>query len=168
MTDRDELRRTLIERIRRYDRKSEESEIIVTMIENSSEWKEASVILAFFPLSTEPDISRLLRDERVLLPYIENDTMKFSRSRHFSRSGLGFMEPEHIEEEYEDAMMLVPLLGFNGNYRLGRGGGYYDRYICENRSRLYTAGAAFSVSFAPEFIPIEHDERLDRIFTPLP
>ena len=134
--------------LRAYDRKEEESKKLCMMIKNSSLWKNADTILAFIPLSTEPDISPLLNDERILIPYIENDEMRFSASRNFKRSELGFLEPEHTEENYEKALMLVPLLAFNGLYR-----------------RLVTAGVAFSISERCDFIPEDHDEKLDYIFS---
>ena len=163
--DKIQLRKEMLSILKAYDRKEEESKKLCMMIKNSSLWKNANTILAFIPLSTEPDISPLLNDERILLPYIENDEMRFSASRNFKRSERGFLEPEHTEENYEKALMLVPLLAFNGLYRLGRGGGYYDRYISENRSRIVTAGVAFSISERYDFILEDHDEKLDYIFS---
>ena len=163
--DRNALRKTLLERIRNFPFKKEESRMIIKSIAESDEWKTAETVLAFCPLQTEPDISPLLEDDRVLLPYIENGEMKFSSSRNLTRSRLGFLEPEHTEAEYEKAFMLVPLLGFNGLYRLGRGGGFYDRYIRKRKYSLYTAGVAFSVSYCPEFVPEERDEELQMIFS---
>ena len=163
--DRDELRKKLIEKLKAFPEKEKESKILCSKLLSSSLWQQAETILAFSPLSTEPDISPLLSDERVLLPYIENGEMFFSASRELKKSKLGFMEPEHIETDYGNALMLVPLLGFNGLYRLGRGGGFYDRYIRNNRDRLITAGIAYSASCCPLFIPEERDEKLDYIFS---
>lgn len=80
---------------------------------------------------------------------------------------MGFLEPEMSEADYEKALMLVPLLGYNSKLcRLGRGGGYYDRYIRENRDRIRTIGLAFSASFFPDFSEEEHDAALDAVLTP--
>lgn len=163
--DRTELRHLMLDKIKSFPDKKKESEELVRRISSSREWLEAETVLAFCPLSSEPDISPLLGDKRILLPYIENGKMKFSSSHDLRKSKLGFLEPEHIEENYGNALMLVPLLGFNANYRLGRGGGFYDRYIRENKNKLYTAGVAFSVSFCPAFMPNEYDEKLDHIFS---
>ena len=165
--DRKELRKEMISRVKAFQGKAEESSEIVEMIRSSRQWQEAETILAFHPLPSEPDISPLLEDKRILLPYIEDGVMRFSSSRKLSLSAFGFMEPEHVEEGFSSALMLVPLLAYNGHYRLGRGGGFYDRYIAENRERLLTAGVAFSVSYEPRYIPAAHDERLDMIFSPL-
>ena len=162
--DKAQLRKEMLRLIRSYGRKEEESGMLCSMIRDSSLWNEADTILAFMPLSTEPDISPLLQDERILLPYIENGEMRFSASRKLMKSAMGFMEPEHIEAYYGKALMLVPLLAFNGLSRLGRGGGYYDRYISENREKLITAGVAFSISERCDLEREAHDAALDHIF----
>ena len=163
--EKDELRAILKERIRAFPRKAEESRMIVDAIAGSSLWREAETILAFIPLPSEPDITPLLDDRRVLLPYIEGGGMHFSASRRFTKSSYGVYEPEHVEARFERALMLVPMLGFCGLQRLGRGGGFYDRFINESRGRIIAAGVAFSISRSPEIECEEHDAPLDLIFT---
>lgn len=145
--------------------RAKESETIISILIDSKEYKEAETILAYTPLSDEIDITPLLCDKRILLPYIEKGKMYFSASKSFHRAPLGFYEPEHEEAHYDKALMLVPLLGYNERlYRLGRGGGYYDRYIKENRNRIYSIGLAFSSSKI-EFTEEEFDAKLDSIIT---
>lgn len=161
--EKEDLRHEMIRRLRAFPGKEWESEKLCRAIAESPEWQEAGTVLAYYPLPTEPDIRPLLEDRRVLLPYIEDGIMRFSESRNLRKSGFGTMEPEHIPASYGSALMLVPLLGYCGLYRLGRGGGFYDRYIAGHRSRITAAGVAFSIcrcSFTPE----GHDEKLDRIF----
>ena len=69
-----------------------------------------------------------------------------------------------IEVRYEKAVILVPLLAYDReNCRLGRGGGYYDRYIHKNREKLFSVGIAYSVSRAEALPHDSWDERLDLI-----
>ena len=166
--EKEALRRLMLRKIKEYPYRREESEKLCAIIAASELWKNAKTILAFFPLSSEPDISPLLQDKRILLPYLEEGEMHFSASRLLRKSDYGFSEPEHIEKLYDEALMLVPLIAFNGLSRLGRGGGYYDRYISRNHSRLITAGVAFSVSECSSFIPDAWDEDLDVIFHIVP
>lgn len=164
--EKSELRKTILERLKNYTKKDEESKIILSSLLETEEIINAKTILSFVPLSSEPNISLINEDERVLLPFIENDTMKFGRGEK-EKSKLGFWEIKNKKEiEYEKAVMLVPLLAFDeSNNRLGRGGGFYDRYIKGNRERIYTIGVAFTPSRC-ERIPLEsHDERLDLIIT---
>ncbi len=158
------LRKELIDRIKAFPNKREESEKICSIILKEDEIISQPVILAFNPLRTEPDINRILRLENVATPFVENERMYFSFSRHFSKGELGFMEPEHQKAEFERAAILVPLLGFDrSKRRLGRGKGYYDRFIRDNRDRLLTIGVAFSVSEIDRIPAEEHDVILDRI-----
>lgn len=164
--EKSELRKTILEKLKNYPEKKEESKSIVSTLLELSVIINAKTILSFVPLSSEPDISKINEDKRVLLPFIENNTMKFGRGEKI-KSKLGFWEIKNKKEiKYDKAVMLVPLLAFDEkNNRLGRGGGFYDRYIKENRERLYTIGVAFSVSKCKD-IPLEnHDERLDLIIT---
>lgn len=164
--EKSELRKIILEKLRNYTKKDEESKIIISTLLGMEKLINAKTILSFVPLSTEPNISLINEDERVLLPFIENDTMEFGKGERV-KSKLGFWEIKNKKEiEYDEAVMLVPLLAFDeNNNRLGRGGGFYDRYINRNKEKLYTIGVAFSISKCAH-IPLEsHDERLDLIIT---
>lgn len=163
-----ELRKELKKRLRDYSGKKEESLWLLREIQRSQVYQEASVILAFSPLPSEPDISPLLDDPRILLPYIVDGEMKFAQGGNLQKNELGFLEPVVQEEvSYDKALMLVPMLGFDRtNLRLGRGGGYYDKYIASHKAKLYTMGVAYSVSLVDE-VPVEwNDLRLDTIIHP--
>ena len=64
--------------------------------------------------------------------------------------------------------MIVPLVGFDNNkFRLGYGGGFYDRYIIKlsNLKKVLTVGFAFSFQKIKK-IPInKFDQKLDFILT---
>ena len=138
--------------------------MIVDAIAGSSVWREAETILAFIPLPSEPDITPLLDDRRVLLPYIEGGGMHFSASRRFTKSSYGVYEPEHVEARFERALMLVPMLGFCGLQRLGRGGGFYDTYLAAH-PQAGRAAIAFALQIAEDIPSAPHDIRPDIIVT---
>lgn len=158
------LRKDALTRIKEYKNKEEASKEIVERIQSLQCYKDANVILAFYPLKTEPDITPILSDKRILLPFIENGEMKFGRGE-LEKSPLGFMGvKEKIEVPYKKAIILVPLLAFDReNNRLGRGGGFYDRYLKENKNRLHSIGVAFSVSYFSAVPHNELDTPLDEI-----
>lgn len=68
----------------------------------------------------------------------------------------------------EPEVVIVPLVGFDaGGYRLGYGGGFYDRTLAGLRARhpVLAVGFAFAAQELPE-VPIdEYDQRLDVIVT---
>ena len=127
--DKKVLRKQVKQRILTIPSRKKESDAIIEHIRDLKEYRESRTILMFIPLSDEPDISPLLDDSRVLLPYIEDGALHFSSSRILHRADYGALEAEHTEAMYDSALMIVPLLGYSSSLgRLGRGGGYYDRY----------------------------------------
>ena len=79
----------------------------------------------------------------------------------------GIPEP-NIKKKVLPDVLIVPLVGFDNNkFRLGYGGGFYDRYI----SKLSTFKKVLTVGFAFPFqevknIPIsKYDKKLDFILT---
>ncbi len=158
------LRKEVLKRIREYDRKKEASVEIVEEIRMMSAYRDADTVLLFCPLESEPDITPLLDDERVLLPFIENGEMKFGRGET-EKSPLGVSLVRNSNEiEYESAVIIMPLVAFDkdGN-RLGRGGGYYDRYLSTHRGKLKSIAVAFRCSLIPAVPADEWDEKPDEI-----
>lgn len=80
------------------------------------------------------------------------------RASHSSTNGLATNGPIVIPE-----IILVPIVGFNSNnYRLGRGGGFYDRLL--GAHNITSIGLAFSWQLC-NFTSEAHDQKLDLIIT---
>jgi 5,10-methenyltetrahydrofolate synthetase len=61
-------------------------------------------------------------------------------------------------------LLFVPCLGYGaGGYRLGYGGGFYDRTLAALRPRPFTVGLGFTNGFIDDFEPEAHDVPLDAI-----
>ena len=61
-------------------------------------------------------------------------------------------------------LMIVPLVGYNqNNYRLGYGGGYYDRYLKNYNG--YTIGLAYTFQYLKDYQPEFFDIPLNQIIT---
>lgn len=61
-------------------------------------------------------------------------------------------------------LLFVPCLGYApGGYRLGYGGGFYDRTLASLQPKPYTVGLGFGQGFVPDFEPEPHDVPLDAI-----
>jgi 5,10-methenyltetrahydrofolate synthetase len=79
---------------------------------------------------------------------------------------MGVAVPADLRMVARPPALLVPCLGFNeAGFRLGYGGGYYDRTLAL-APRPMTLGIAYSCLAAP-FPSAPHDIALDRIITEL-
>lgn len=66
----------------------------------------------------------------------------------------------------EPDIVLVPLVGFDGQgYRLGYGGGYYDRTLAALPAKPETIGVGFELGRLASVHPQPHDIPLDAIVT---
>ncbi|MCX8566034.1 MAG: 5,10-methenyltetrahydrofolate synthetase [Glomeribacter sp. 1016415] len=74
--------------------------------------------------------------------------------------------PTHTSEVQPD-VLLVPCVGFDlARYRLGYGGGYYDRTLARLEPRPFTVGISYECGRVMDMLPREpHDISLDLILT---
>lgn len=81
----------------------------------------------------------------------------------------GIKEPLPSAEQIAPDIVLVPLLAFDSQgYRLGYGGGFYDRTIADLKAtkQITTIGVAFDEQRVDAVPHLDYDERLDWILTP--
>ena len=63
-------------------------------------------------------------------------------------------------------MVIVPAVAYDKNcYRLGYGGGFYDRFLENLRKDAVTIGIAFDLQIFDEVPKEPHDAQLDYIVT---
>ena len=66
----------------------------------------------------------------------------------------------------DPAIIIVPLLGFDAaNYRLGYGGGYFDRTLAALEPRPVAIGAGFETGRLDTVFPRPHDIAMDIVVT---
>lgn len=81
----------------------------------------------------------------------------------------GIREPLDSAPEVFPDVVLVPLLAFDGaGYRLGYGGGFYDRTLSSLRRRkpIIAIGLAYDEQRIDAVPHSDYDERLDWVLTP--
>lgn len=175
---RSELKRTL--RLLPAARRQKAAQAAATTAAALDSYRCASLILAFLSMSSEIDTAPLLeaavRDgRRVAVPRIDGDDIVFIELdeawRGWPRDRWDIpMPPPHAVPLSPAAiaalptLALVPGLGFDdGGGRLGRGKGYYDRFLAAVEAERQRRGDAAQPFLALGYGFIE--QRLDRVPT---
>jgi len=120
----------------------------------------------------------LMRGQRVICPRVkgqgELDHLEVTEIDSLVTGPMGLREPDVrwavAADLAEVDVMLVPALAFDQRgYRLGYGGGYYDRTIRElnERGRAATIGLAFETQLVDELPREAHDQPVDLVVTEL-
>jgi 5,10-methenyltetrahydrofolate synthetase len=139
------------------------------------------VIGAYWPIKGEfdplPALHRWKEDgelldqpqpRRIGLPVVDKEsrTMTF----HAWYPGCPMEEDAYGIPKPKDTEVIVPTLVFApcvgygpGGFRLGYGGGFYDRMLANLSPKPYSVGLGFGMGFLPELEPEAHDMPLDAI-----
>ena len=96
---------------------------------------------------------------------------KIESVKELVRGHFGILEPEYKEEKVveptDKTLMVVPGIAFDVNgYRLGQGGGYYDRYLADHKS-IVNYGLAFEEQIVDRIMINGYDIRMDGLVTDL-
>lgn len=139
------------------------------------------VIGAYWPIKGEfdplPALHRWKEDgelldepqpRRIGLPVVDklHKTLKFHvwfPGCPMEEDAYGIPKPKDTEV-IVPTLLFVPCVGYGtGGFRLGYGGGFYDRTLAALEPRPYTVGLGFTNSFLAELEPEPHDVPLDAI-----
>lgn len=135
-----------------------------------------AVLAAWWPIRCEPDLGPLLSDLHrtgvaLALPAVDTRAapLVFRRwvpGMRLVRGDWKSPVPPPEAEALVPDIALVPCLGWDGGcYRLGWGGGYYDRTLAALSPRPATIGIALAAARLPTIYPQPHDVALDMIVT---
>jgi 5,10-methenyltetrahydrofolate synthetase len=134
--------------------------------------------LAFFwPIRGEPDlaptVARWLAADpgrRAALPVVEGDLLQFAPwtpGTPMRPGDYGIAVPD-TDARLNPQLLLVPCVGFDAaRFRLGYGGGFYDRTLAALKLRPVTVGVAFECGRVPSIGPQPHDVKLDLVISEL-
>ncbi len=142
---------------------------IGTQITHLPYWDEADVVVGYIAMDDEVDLQAALRvaardGKAVALPRVVGDEMSMHIIETFpgllERHPFGFLQPSEGAPPADDlsrAVTIVPGRAFDrSGHRIGRGRGYYDRFLQRIGSGqvLATIGVCYAVQFQHE-IPVE-------------
>jgi len=140
-----------------------------------------TVIGAYWPIKGEfdplPALHRWKEDgelqggpqrKRIGLPVVNklHKTMTFHAwypGCPMEEDAYGILKPK-ATELVAPTLLFVPCVGYAaGGYRLGYGGGFYDRMLATLEPKPFTVGLGFTQSYLDEFEHEAHDVPLDAI-----
>ena len=136
----------------------------------TDEYKNAENIMIFYPKENEANLLSLLKDKSktFYLPKIERESLlccPFSDGDELCLSCFNTKEPltEACEKDLIDLVIVPALACDKNNYRLGYGGGFYDKFLKDTR--------AVKIACLPKELIIEtiypedFDIKIDKIIT---
>lgn len=142
------------------------------------QWRAAGVVMLYRPLGSEPDLSLAIdaaidARKRVLLPRSLPETASIeavdlaSRDATLKRDPLGVPAPiGRAADPRSIDLVVVPGVAFDlRGGRLGRGGGYYDRFLASLAAGCLRVGVCLDCRLL-ERVPTEpHDLAMDLLLT---
>ena len=174
ITAKSALRRTIRSRLAALSvgERATKSEAIAAALLAREDVIRARTIALFLSLGDEPQtrwlIDALAATHRIVLPRVTGKAMEFVVyvPGSLRRGAFGIEEPaggEVVEPADIDAM-VVPGVAFTADgARLGRGRGYYDRYLASEGFRALCIGVCFAEQMVDALPAEPHDRAMDAV-----
>lgn len=168
--DKNSLRKWAKEERAKLDMKAL-SKRLAQKLRNTEEYKSAKNIMIFYPLKDEVDLLELTNDnsKTFYLPKIDGDNLlccKYDSNTELCESCFHTKEPvtEQTTFTHHPDLVIVPALAADkNNYRLGYGGGFYDRFLSKTETiKIVCLPKQFVVETV---YPENFDIPVDRVIT---
>jgi len=170
------IRKKILEIRKKKNNKSINFSFLKIFKEIKKNISKKKIVGGYYPVNFEINILEFLekleiKGVQLCLPIVKKDNkMEFyswSTKNLLKLNKYGIPEPEQIKKVFPD-IILVPLVAFDSRlYRIGYGGGYYDRYIekLSNKKNLLKIGIAHSCQKINRVPTNKYDKKLDIIIT---
>jgi 5-formyltetrahydrofolate cyclo-ligase len=134
------------------------------------------VLSAYWPIKGEPDLRPLIAELHaagvaVALPLVETKAAplvfrRWTPQTKMVRGDWNIPVPPPDAPVVSPGIVLAPLVGWDGaGYRLGYGGGYFDRTLAARSPRPFAIGIGLDAARLATIHPQPHDVALDAILT---
>lgn len=174
MTNKSDIRKEVRRRIAELtqEQRQNEADDIFLRIESTEQFARTKCIALYASLPDEVPthtvVERWAATRRVVLPRVEGEVMRFYDydPQVMERGSFGIDEPkvgvECLPSQID--MIIIPARAFTlSGIRLGRGKGFYDRYMSQSDFRAYKIGVAFRCQIF-DMLPFEdHDIMADTV-----
>lgn len=167
-----ELLRQKLRMVTEEDRK-EWSDAVISRLEESQSFRHAHVVMLYYPVHNEVDLRGLLdkyKDEKIiLLPVTHRDSIELRQyvgKDNMKTGHFGIPVPQTGTYRGEPDLVIVPGLAFDKDLvRMGRGKGYYDRFL-RKLGKVTKIGVCYDFQMKDNLPWSWHDVRMDKVITP--
>ena len=186
MISKEKVRKKAIETRDSIDEESrqQKSEEIAKRILEADWFEEADIVLSYHAFRSEVEVDALnqavlTQGKKLYLPktYVKEKQIRFFEITDLSKLKRGYQkiweptgeEPEFsfetVKEEQKKVLMIMPGTAYDARgYRMGYGGGYYDRYFARF-PKLSRMAVAFEGQIEEQLAVLPTDVRMHRIYT---
>lgn len=118
----------------------EQSELILAKLERHPDFRNARIVMLYSALPDEVQTQAFLEkwrhEKKIILPTVVGDDIipvELAENTGFAVGDFNILEPQNEPYTGGYDLIVVPGVAFdrNGN-RIGRGRGYYDRFLCKH------------------------------------
>lgn len=173
MKDKQKLRKQLLKKRRSLSPEvwRSQSDRLCQRLQSWSEFQTAQTILGYFSIQQEPDLTPLFQGKNWGFPRCVGESLHWYRwqpGEELIPGAYGILEPSPkailIYPEQVD-LILVPAVACDAaGYRLGYGGGFYDRLLAQPQwQKTRAIGIIFDFAYLPELPVDTWDRRLDGV-----
>lgn len=160
-------------RILSAEDRREQSAAILEQLEQMQCFREAKTVLLYYPINNEVDVLPLFKKYKhtktLLLPVSHRREMTVSPYEGNDKMHRGkFHIPEPTTPAYEGEidLIVVPAVAFDKTgLRLGRGGGYYDKFL-KKHARAMLIGVGYDFQLVDQVPAERHDQKVHHIILP--
>jgi 5-formyltetrahydrofolate cyclo-ligase len=158
----------------RQEQVDTESAKIIEQIEQMSAFRDAHTVMVYYPVHNEVDLRPLVnkyrREKIFLFPVAHRYSMEarlYDGEDMMRRGRLGVPEPQTETFTGHIDLILVPGVVFDHHcHRIGRGGGYYDKFLSKHVSSV-KIGVCYTFQLKRHTIPhFMNDVKMNRVVTP--
>ncbi|MGI6467044.1 MAG: 5-formyltetrahydrofolate cyclo-ligase [Sphaerochaetaceae bacterium] len=166
------------------DQRIKDSKQICTKLLSSEPITRSDTVLAYYPFKGEVDIKSIFypllkRGKELSLPHSNSDlsltffTIDGEFENKLVKMKWDLKEPTKefytptVFDKDKKVVVLVPSVAFDLNRnRLGRGLGYYDRFLAEYKESVFTIGIAYDFQIVETLPTNNFDISVDLVVTP--
>ena len=167
--------RALIKTLKKQHSKEqllEQSEQILSKLEQHPDFAKAERVMLYSALPDEVQTQVFLEKwhlkKKIILPTVVGDDIipvEYGKDTAFAVGDFNILEPQNEPYQGDFDLIIVPGVAFDrkGN-RLGRGRGYYDRFLCQHLD-VKRIGICFDFQLVDEVPAEPFDIQMDEVLT---